>query len=62
MPVKDRIGKLRALLQSAEKTRKTEGQDAYKAEAQRLYGLLRETWGAADHGGAPERRRAAVPP
>jgi hypothetical protein len=44
MPVKDRIGRLRARLQTADKTYRTQGQDAYETDARDIYGLLREAW------------------
>jgi hypothetical protein len=44
MPVKDRIGRLRARLQAADKTYRTQGPDAYETDARDIYGLLREAW------------------
>ena len=44
MPVKKRIGHLRQRWQDAEKAFRSNDQDAYRKQAERLYGLLRETW------------------
>lgn len=44
MPVKSRIGALKAQWQQAEKLHRTEGPVVYEALAKKLYGRLRETW------------------
>lgn len=44
MPVKERIGKLRTRWQTADKTFRTQGHNAYEADARDIYGLLREAW------------------
>ena len=44
MPVKSRIGALKAQWQQAEKLHRTEGPVVYEALAKELYGRLRETW------------------
>jgi len=44
MKVRDRIGRLRDWLQTAEATFRRQGIEAYEPEARRIYGLLRETW------------------
>lgn len=44
MKVKDRIGRLKALWQDAEKTHRTVGPDAYEEEARTIFGYLREAW------------------
>lgn len=44
MKVKDRIGRLRDLYQTAKATHRRHGLEAYEPEARRIYGLLRETW------------------
>jgi hypothetical protein len=44
MPVKSRIGALKAQWQLAEKLHRTEGTVVYEALANDLYGRLRETW------------------
>jgi hypothetical protein len=44
MSVKDRIGKLRARWQAAEKIHRTSGAGAYEAEARDIYASLREAW------------------
>jgi len=44
MPVKSRIGALKAQWQLAEKLQRTEGPIVYEAQAKELYGRLRETW------------------
>jgi hypothetical protein len=44
MPVKSRIGALKAQWQQAEKLQRTEGPVVYDALAKELYGRLRETW------------------
>ena len=44
MPVKERIGKLRALWKNAEKTARATGAEAYEREARDTYGSLREAW------------------
>lgn len=44
MLLKQRLGKLKVLVQDATKVFNTSGQHAYEGEAQRIYGLLREAW------------------
>jgi hypothetical protein len=44
MNVRDRIGALRSRWQTAEKTYRTSGSEAYEPEARDIYGLLREAW------------------
>lgn len=44
MPVKSRIGALKAQWQQAEKLHRTEGPVVYEALAKELYGRLRESW------------------
>ena len=44
MKVSKRIGWLKSLLQQAETLYRKQGRIAYEPEAQRIYGLLRETW------------------
>ena len=44
MPVKSRIGALKAQWQQAEKLQRTEGPVVYEALAKELYGRLRESW------------------
>jgi hypothetical protein len=44
MPVKGRIGALKAQWQQAEKLQRTEGPVVYEALAKELYARLRETW------------------
>lgn len=44
MALKDRLGKLRALWQAAEKVHRTEGTDAWEKDGRHIYGLLREAW------------------
>jgi hypothetical protein len=44
MKVKDRVGRLKALWQQAEKTYRTSGADAYEDEARTIFGYLREAW------------------
>ena len=42
--VKERIGKLRMLWQSAEKVYRTSGEEQYETAAREIYGFLREAW------------------
>lgn len=44
MRVKDRVGRLKDWMQSAEATYMKQGREAYEPEARRICGRLRETW------------------
>jgi energy-coupling factor transporter ATP-binding protein EcfA2 len=44
MKVKDRIGRLKALWQVADKTFRTSSMEEYEKQAREIYGLLREAW------------------
>jgi hypothetical protein len=60
MPVKSRIGALKAQWQLAEKLHRTEGPVVYEALAKELYGRLRETWERAVEEVFVERRGRAI--